>query len=384
MDSIDKTFTEALFTADYYKGYKALEEYVVKVVCGILQKMNIAHYLQKDYRTVYEIIERFNLHSQSKPLLHWMLNYLKQRGQVQSRDSKYKMKPIVFNGDIHKEIKRIMDPMPTADIFIKLITHIEIEIDNFLAGRKNGGDILFAHETVFNLWNDFFNNNYYLYFVLNCGAAYGITKWFSQTKGKSMLEVGSGTSGATVRVFQMLRDNNLLDSMDAIVLTDFVSSLLELGKKNINKHIKDPPGYEQKILDINNPFREQGFSGYPFDIIYGVNVLHVARDLVFSLKEIYNHLNKDGMLVIAEAIRLDDNMALHHEIIFDLLENYYDVKLDPEIRPYHGFLTKERWIRHFERAGFKNIEYLAEPERNDSLDFDIKPLHSFLVLKGQR
>ncbi len=384
MDSIDKNFIEALFTADYYKGYKAMEEYIAKVVYGILYNMDITHYFHNDYRTVDEIVERFNLHAQSKPLLNWMLNYLERMGQVQNLDSKYKMNPITFNRDMHEEIKRIIEHMPTADIFIKLSAHVENEIENFFVGSKNGGEILFTNEAVFNLWNDFFDNSFYLNCVLNYGAAYGITKWFSRTKGENMLEIGSGTSGATVKVFQMLRDSNLLNSIDAIILTDFVYSLLELGKKNINKQILDPPRYEQKILDINKPFGGQEFSGDTFDIIYGVNVLHVARDLTFSLKEIYDKLNEYGMFVIAETIRLGDHRALHHEIIFNLLENYYDVKLDPEIRPYHGFLTKERWIRHFERAGFRNIEYLTESERNDELDFDIKPLHSFLVLKGQR
>ena len=102
------------------------------------------------------------------------------------------------------------------------------------------------------LWNDYFNNNFYGYSVLNYGVAYGITKWFSQTCGKSMLEIGSGTSGATIKVFQMMRDNNLLDSTDTIKLTDVTSSMLYLGNQNIIKDIKNPPAYEKRILDRNN------------------------------------------------------------------------------------------------------------------------------------
>jgi SAM-dependent methyltransferase len=384
MDNIDRTFIEALFTANYYMGYQALERYIVKVIFGILRNMNITDYLQKDYRTTDEIVERFNLHVQSKALLNWILTYLGHMGYVKSRDSGFALKKVVSHIDTHEDRKQLAELMPTADIFIQLITHIETDIKNFLTGKKSGGEILFADETVSHLWNDYFNNTFYEYSFINYGAAYGIAKWLSQTEEKSMLEIGSGTSGATVRVFQTLRDNNLLESMDTIILTDIVPSLLDLGNKNIQKHVKAPPAYEQRILDINKPFREQGFSEDSFDIIYGVNVLHVAHDLDFSLREVYKHLNNDGILVIAETTRPFENRALHHEIIFELLENYYDVKLDPEMRPYHGFLTKEGWIRYFEMSGFKNIEYINELERHDKLDFDIKPLHSFLVIKGQK
>ncbi len=384
MDNIDKTFIRSLFTANYYKGYKALEKYISKVIFRVLHEMDIINFLQKDYRTVDDIVERFNLHAQSRPLLNWMLIYLKQMGYLHNGDSSYVMKADRSDVDTKENIKEIVDLMPTANIFIQLTTHVQMGIGNFLMGRKNGSDILFANKTVSDLWNDYFNNNFYGYSTLNYGAAYGITKWFSQTGGKSILEVGSGTSGATIKVFQMLRDNNLLDSMDTIILSDIVPSLLDLGNKNINNCIKAPPWYEQRLLDINVPFIEQGFSSDALDIIYGVNVMHVAHNLGFSLREAYRHLNKDGLLVIAETIRPVDNRALHHEIIFDLLNNYYDVKLDALMRPYHGFLTKERWIRYFEMTGFKNIEYINELERHDELDFDITPLHSFLVIKGQK
>jgi SAM-dependent methyltransferase len=382
MDNIDKTFIRTLFTANYYKAYKAVEKYISKVIFRVLHEMDIINFLQKNYRTIDEIAERFNLHAQSKPLLNWMLIYLEQMGYLQNGDSSYVMKVGKPDMNTKEDIREIVDLIPTANIFIQLTTHIQMGLENFLIGRKSGKDILFANKTVSDLWNAYFNN-FYPYSTLNYGAAYWITKWFSQTPGKSMLEVGSGTSGATIKVFQMLRDNNLLDTMDTIILSDIVPSLLDLGSKNINNSIKAPM-YEQRLLDINIPFIEQGFSNDSLDIIYGVNVLHVAHNLGFSLREIYSHLNKNGMLVLAETIRPVDNRALHHEIIFNLLNNYYDVELDALMRPYHGFLTKERWIRYFEMTGFKNIEYINEMERHDELDFDLAPLHSFLVVKGQK
>jgi len=384
MDSIDKTFIKALFTANYYRAYKALEEYVLEVIFRVLHEMNITDYLQKDYRTVDEIVDRFNFHAQSKPLLNWMLTYLNQMGYLQNGDLCYLLKADPSDMHTKNSVSEIAALMPTANIFIQLARHVERGIKDFLMGRKNGRDILISNNTVSALWNDYFNNNFYGYSTLNYCTAYGMTKWFSQTEGKSMLEVGSGTCGATIKVFQMLRDNNLLDSMDSIVLSDIVPSLLDLGSRNISRSITSPPRYEQRLLDISLSLREQGFLKDSIDIVYGVNVFHVANDLSFSLREVYDHLNKNGLLILTETIRPVENRALHHEIIFDLFDNYYNVKLDAIMRPYHGFLTKERWVKYFEMAGFKNIEDISELNRHEELDFDILPLHSVLVLKGQK
>ena len=124
-------------------------------------------------------------------------------------------------------------------------------------------------------------------------------------------------------------------------------------------------------------FDSQGFQGESFDIIFGVNVLHVAQDLPFSLHELFRHLNEGGMLFLAETIRPYPNRPMHHEFIFTLLENYWEVKLDEHVRTQHGFLTKDQWQELFKRAGFRNIESLTELERYDNFSLDVKPLHSF-------
>jgi SAM-dependent methyltransferase len=384
MDSLDKTFVKALFSPDYYRGYQEIETFVLKTLLNIFQTANISDYLQQDFRSVAEIVDRFGLDSQARPFLTWALAYTEYLGYSECKNGAYQLIDPVAAGSREKNVKRILEFIPSADIFIHLIKTIETGINDFLKGRVNGGNLLFADESIVTLWNSYFNNDFYGYAVVNHGVAYGIAKWFSQTNGASMLEVGSGTSGASALTFQVLQDNNLLNSLHTIVLTDVVVPLLEKGRINIRQQIDEPPHYEQKILDINEAFEAQGFAEESFDIIFGVNVLHVARNLTFSLQELYHHLNTGGMLILAETTRPAASRPMHHEFIFNLLENYHDVELDPETRPYHGFLTREHWIKNFEKAGFKNIEYLAELDHHDEINFDLQPLHSFLVIKGQK
>lgn len=384
MDNLDKTFIKALFSADYYRGYQEVEAYILKTLLNILQTNNISDYLQQDFRTVDEVVDRFSLNSQSRPFLKWALDYTEYFGYSQCKNDAYQLNNSVPAGSREENVQRILEFIPSADIFINIIKTIEAGINNFLKGQVTGGNMLFADESIVTLWNSYFNNDFYGYAVVNHGVAYGIAKWFSQTNGASMLEVGSGTSGASAMTFQLLRDNNLLNSLHTIVLTDVVVALLEKGRMNIKQQIGDPPPYEQRVLDINESIDAQGFAEKSFDIIFGVNVLHVARNLTFSLQELYRHLNTNGILILAETTRPTASRPMHHEFIFNLLENYYDVELDPATRPYHGFLTREHWRENFAKVGFKNIEFLSELDHHDEINFDLKPLHSFLVIKGQK
>lgn len=384
MDYLDKTYLKALFTSEYYKEYQAVEEYVEKITLSIFRKTGISSYLQQEYRTARDIISHFGFHFQSEPFLSWALKYLELRNHLHSLESRgHKMKTGLNDLGVEESRSRLLKCDPSAEIFVELIKRIELDIGVFFTGEKRGDEILFTGRDSLNLWNDYFNNGFQGYSVINSATAYGIAKWFSQGKPKSMLELGSGTSGGTIKVFQALLDNNLHRSIETILLTDIAPALLNLGEKNIKKQLKMPPGYEQEVLDINSHFKKQLKRGR-FDIVYGINVLHAAKDLGFTLKEIYDHLDRNGMVIMGESVRPYENRPMHSEILFNLLENYHSVRLDPESRPYHGYLTKERWIRHFEKAGFKDIDFLTEPEGHDQFDFDLKPLHSFLVLKGQK
>ncbi len=384
MDSIDKTFISSLFHSNYYNLYHAIDIYVAKVAINILRKMNALSFLSEDFRTVDQISGKFGFKKQSVPLLHWMLDYLEQMGHVQRKQSAYRIVQNTFDTDTKKDIDKIMQLEPSSDSFIDMIDRIMGQIDDFFYGKKDGSDILFADPELSDLWNKYFNNYFYGYAVLNFSVAHGILKWFSQTNGKKMLEIGSGTSGASSKVFSMLRDNNLLDSMDNITLTDVFPALLDVGASNIRRNVSNPPDFSQKILDVNKSLDEQGFQEPLWDIIYGINVMHVARDLEYSLGELYNHLDDNGILVIAETIRPSDNKALHQEFMANLLEGYYNVKCDIQHRPIHGFLTKGQWISFFQKAGFRNIEFITELDRHDGVEFDVKPYHSVLVIKGQK
>ena len=75
------------------------------------------------------------------------------------------------------------------------------------------------------------------------------------------------------------------------------------------------------------------------DLIFGVNVVHVAHDLDFTLRQALETLAPGGWLVAEECVRPVEGGAISTEMVFQLLESFTGVKTDPVTRPTAGFMT---------------------------------------------
>jgi SAM-dependent methyltransferase len=116
-------------------------------------------------------------------------------------------------------------------------------------------------------------------------------------------------------------------------------------------------------LDLNQPWASQGIVPCGADLVWGVNVFHLARDLEVVLGEAYTALAPGGWLVIGEGLRPEAARPVGAELPFQVLESFIDVRLDPERRPTHGFLTAEHWTAALERAGFAPVEIVPDAVR---------------------
>jgi len=50
-------------------------------------------------------------------------------------------------------------------------------------------------------------------------------------------------------------------------------------------------------------------------------------------------------------------------LMFQILDSFTNVQIDPEIRPNPGFLTAEQWRRAFSRAGFNRVTVAPDIDR---------------------
>jgi len=67
--------------------------------------------------------------------------------------------------------------------------------------------------------------------------------------------------------------------------------------------------------------------------------------------------------VIGECLRPYINQPIYPELMFQILESFTNVQIDPEVRPNPGFLTAEQWRCAFTRAGFQRVEVAPDIDR---------------------
>ncbi len=388
MKNSDKLFIESIFTDKYYKTYNLHLLYTLNIIFSIFHKLKITNCLKSDFVSCKRLMKHFNFSEQAKCSFNWMLKFMEQAGylekNVQNEKIFFKSKKDIPLSQANQIAEEIFELDKNWYPFIELVNSIVCEYESFLKGYKSGIEILFYKEKM-QLWNNYFNNNFSGYSVFNICGAYGMAKWFFRKGSGKILELGGGTGGATIKLFYAYKKANILDEIKKYTFSDVSPVFLRMGNRILTEQFPEiGDKVELKILDFNKSWISQKIHQESYDAIYAVNALHVSHDLNFSLKEIYNALKEKGVLVISELVRMTEEYILPQEFIFTLLESYYDVKTDSILRKTYGFLSPESWKKHFEKAGFKNIELITNAEYDESSQSSKNNPVFMLVIKGQK
>ncbi|HEY5929539.1 MAG TPA: class I SAM-dependent methyltransferase [Burkholderiales bacterium] len=216
-----------------------------------------------------------------------------------------------------------------------------------LRGELSGEQALFGGEGIVP-WVKYFSNDNPIYAVSNTVGAIAAAMALPPGPAR-ILEIGAGLGSGAEALLQQLGNRSV--PVETYHLTDVSPLFLKRAQRNVSRrHPQVPLSLGQ--LDIDRPFAGQGLEGNTYSIAYGVNVLHVARDLAATLRELRNILQRDGVLVMAECVRPFEGRAIHLELVFNLLSSFRNAVLVPGWRPNAGFLTPEQWCAALEANGF--------------------------------
>ena len=238
--------------------------------------------------------------------------------------------------------------LPAYDIAALAAAHYP----DVLGGRINGEQALFGEAGIIP-WVKYFSNDNPLYAISNTiGAIAAAQSTAADTE--VILEIGGGLGSGTIALLDHFDSIGRTAQIGSYVVTEISPLFLKRAQRNLAA--RSPCGSLQfAALDIDQPLAAAGIAPGSVSMVYGVNVLHVARDLGNTLAELRGSLRDRGLLVMTECIRPFANAPVHLELVFNLLASFRDALLVPHWRPNGGFLTPEQWTAALEVNGFRDV-----------------------------
>jgi len=359
-----KEFPPATFSESLYQSMELMERYSIELAVHLLGQLNLAEHLGT-WRSADELCRTPGFQQQFRVALQWILARLEESGCLQMRDDGATRSYRLGNKPWEPDLKYLrglgleIDPANAATL--DLLDYAANAYPAVATGQQSGDQNLFGPQGI-PLWLNYFHNDNLTYAVNNWVGAAAAADRVSSLARLRISEIGAGTGSATEILLKLLSERGLLPRLERYVITEPNAYFRRGNQRRLAAQYRDLP-LEWSTVDLDVPWSGQGIGAGEFDLVYAVNVMHVAKNLRFSLEEALSALATGGWLVIGECVRPYDNQPMYPELMFQILDSFTDVETDPEIRPNPGFLTAEQWRRAFFRAGFTRIEVAPDIER---------------------
>jgi SAM-dependent methyltransferase len=354
-------YPPSLFNESLYQSIELMERYSIDLAIDLLGRLNVLEQLDRP-RSARDLCDTLSFPTRFSPTLSWLLQRLVETGCIE-----------VQKGNAEPSYRLLCSPWQPQCAELRAIG-LEIDGANastldlldyaaslyplVAAGKQNGEQGLFLPQGIA-LWLNYFHNNNLTYAVNNWLGAVVATNYLATRSRLRILEIGAGASSASEILLRYLNERGLLARLERYLITEPNAFFRRRGQRELSQRYPNLP-LEWGTLDMNSPWETQGIARAQFDLVYGVNVLHVAKDLLFSLGQARDALASEGSLIISECVRPYPNQPMYPELVFQILDSFTDVDLDPEFRPNPGFLTADHWRHAFKRAGFEHIEVKPE------------------------
>ena len=206
------------------------------------------------------------------------------------------------------------------------------------------------------LWIRYFDNRNAYYALNNRVAARAVADRLGDAA--QILEVGAGLGSASEALLDELAARGTLARVAAYDVTEPVQ-LFRRRAERVLTGLHPALPLRFGVLDINEPWAAQGVEPASRQLVWGVNVFHLARHLDAVLAQAATTLAPGGWLVAGEGIRPAGDVVVGAELPFRLLESFTSVRLD-DTRRTPGFLTAEEWQAAFARAGFVEVTLVPD------------------------
>ena len=359
-----KDYPSGLFSDRLYQSIELMERYSVDLAVDLLRRLDLIAALGH-WRSAEELCRTLSFQWRFRFALRWILERLVETECIEARTEgetrRYHLQREPWQPDLPRwrDIGLNIDPNNAATL--DLLDCAARLYPAVARGEQAGEQSLFGPEGI-PLWLNYFHNDNLTYAVNNWVTAVVAAECLQARSAIRILEFGAGAGSATAILLHWFGERGLLPRIKRYLITEPNAFFRRRAQRELAKHYADLP-LEWTALDLNQSWIDQGVAPGDFDLVFGVNVLHIAKHLLFSLDQARSILAADGWLVIGECLRPYPNQPIYPELMFQILDSFTDVDLDPDIRPNPGFLMPEQWRNAFTRAGFANVGVAPEIEK---------------------
>ena len=357
-------FPSAIFSERLYQSMELMERYSIELAVDLLGQLKLVEPLAT-WRSADELCGLLGFQPRFKVALQWILARLLQSGCLQRRHNGSTRSYCLQNGPWKPDLKYLrtlgLDIDPTNAATLDLLDYAASAYPIVATSYQSGDHNLFGPQGI-PLWLNYFHNDNLTYAVNNWVAAAAALDRLSVRPTLRVLEIGAGMGSATEILIKLLNERGLLPRLERYVITEPNAYFRRCNQRKLAALHPNLP-MEWNTVDLNSPWIAQGIGSEQFDLVYAVNVMHISKNLLFSLSEARSALAAEGWLVIGECVRPYDDQPIYPELMFQVLDSFTDVETDPEFRPNPGFLTARQWRRAFLKAGFARTEVAPDVER---------------------
>lgn len=350
------------FNDSFITSFDLFEEYIARLALSLFRTTGLEAACRNE-ATAAEAVARAGLAAGAALVpVSWILSMLASRKWLDTK--------IGANGERLYRVAQALPVLDPDEILDKQRAHESRCLPSYeiaalaaahypaaLRAQTSGEQALFGPEGIIP-WVRYFSNDNPLYAISNTVGAIAAAQALPGGTA-AILEIGGGLGSGADTLLGELENTGRAAQVSSYHLTEISPLFLKRAQRNLAA--RHPLcRFKFSTLDIDRAFSEAAIAPGSYSLVYGVNVLHVARNLAATLGELRNALGRGGMLVMAECVRPFPDTPLHLELVFNLLSSFRDAVLVPGWRPNGGFLTPEQWTAALAANGFEDIRIYPE------------------------
>src|SRR5262245_26442902 len=273
-----------LFDERFATSCTLFEEYVHRLALRVVRETGLG-VAARDPGTPAAIAARAGLDAtRMAGVVRWLLVTLALGGHAtRVADGQFRIPAALPDLDPDEQTRAQEHHDPAALPSYRMAAAVAALYPEVLRGAVSGEAALFAPDRI-GAWFEYFSNDNVIYAISNRLGAIALGRALP-AEGGAILELGAGLGSGTIAALERLDETGRLAAVRSYRLTEIAPSFLRRAQRRLAGRFADVP-LACGRLDMDRPFSEAGIEAGSAALVYGVNTLHVARDLELTLGEI--------------------------------------------------------------------------------------------------